>query len=234
MEHKSIALELKDLDNQKRTALIAHCVYNNIDRTGDISMKGMFNSSWERKNKIDFLYNHNDRMQPGGSVLRTFEDEEKAYTEVKFGDWTMGNDLIAMIEAGVIKGASFGYETEKKEYKEMSGKKVRLLRQVRHIETSLLTINPANPLAGVVYLTKAEDIQDFIAEMKSHIKAMDAFCRNTNGSDEIIKAIDAELKQAQDLLSKYDTASTPTIKDGEASRNDGYYKQLLLLNAKMN
>ena len=233
MEHKSIIFELKDMSKDSRTAVIAHAVYNNIDRVGDISTKGMFKSSWERKDSIDFLFNHKEG-ETGGTVKRTFEDDNKAYTEVKFGDWTLGNDMIAMIEAGVIKGASFGYETEKKEYITKDNRKVRVLRQVKHIETSLLTKNPANPLAGVVSLTKTEDIQDFIKELKSYVDSIDRFCRNTNASDETIKAIMAEVKQSQDLLSKYDTASTPLITDGDASRNDSFYKQLLLLNAKMN
>lgn len=233
MEHKSIPFEIKDMSKDSRTAIIAHAVYGNVDRVGDISTKGMFTSSWERKDAVDFLFNHDKDAEPGGNVIRTFEDDNKAYTEVKFGDWTMGNDLMAMIEAGVIKGASFGYETEKKEYKDVKGRKVRVLKQVKHIETSLLTKTPANPLAGIVSLTKAEDIQDFITEIKAHIDVMDRFCRNTNASDETIKAIYAELKQAQDLLSKYDTASTPLITDGGASRNDSFYKQLLLVNAKM-
>lgn len=239
MEHKSLLLEIKDMSKDSRTAIIAHAVYNNIDRVGDISTKGMFASSWERKDSVDFLFNH-DPGQVGGTVSRTFEDEQKAYTEVKFGNWRLGDDMISMIEAGVMKGASFGYETEKKEFKQIGDRRVRVLRQVKHIETSLLTKTPANPLAGLVSLTKAEDIQNFIAEHKAHLLAMENFCRNTSASDETIKAIMAEVKQAQDLLSKYDTVTTPLITDGVASRNDStgnaqaFYKQLLLLNAKMN
>lgn len=232
MEQKAITFEIKDMSRDSRTAIIAHAVYHNIDRVGDISLPGMFKSSWERKDAVDFYFNHDPANVPG-SVVRTFEDEQKAYTEVKFGKWKLGDDMIEMIEAGVIKGASFGFETEKKEYKEVKGRKVRLLRQVRHLETSLLTKTPANPLAGVVALTKADEIQNFITEIKAHISAMDQFCRNTNASDETIKAIYAEIKQAQDLLSKYDTASTPLITDGEASRNDSFYKQLLLLNMRL-
>ena len=233
MEHKDVPLELKDMDSGKRTALIAHAVYNNIDRVGDISTKGMFTKSWQERKSIDFLFNHQPKEIPG-NVLRTFEDDEKAYTEVKFGEWTLGNDVMAMVESGVIRGASFGYVTEKKENIEIKGRKVRKLKEVWHNETSLLTATPANPLAGVVSLTKAEDIQNFIAEIKSHIDVMDKFCRNTNASDETIQAIYAELKQAQDLLTKYDTADTPLITEPPASRNDSFYKQLLLINAKMN
>ena len=233
MEIKSIPLELKDVDTSKRTALIAHAVYNNIDRAGDISTKGMFNKSWQERKSIDFLFNHETKQIPG-NVIRTFEDDERAYTEVKFGDWTLGNDVMAMVEAGVIRGASFGYVTEKKEVVEIKGRKIRKLKEVWHNETSLLTAMPANPLAGVVSLTKSEDIQNFIAEVKSHIDAMDRFCRNTTASDETIISILSELKQAQDLLSKYDTAATPLITEPGASKNDSFYKQLLLLKTKLN
>lgn len=153
MEQKSLLFELKDLNYGSRTAIIAHAVYNNIDLVGDISTKGMFDKSWQENKSIDFYFNHDSGSVPG-SVLRTYEDETKAYTEVKFGNWKLGDDMIAMIDAGVIKGESFSYETIRKEFKEVTGKKVRVLKEVKHIETSLLTKNPANPLAGIVSLTK--------------------------------------------------------------------------------
>lgn len=171
MEKKSISLEMKDLSKDKRTAVIAHAVYNNIDRTGDISTKGMFKSSWERKDQVDFYFNH-DEENPIGNVIRTFEDEQKAYTEVKFGDWTAGNDVLEMADAGVLKGASFGYETEKKDYKTVNGKKIRVLKQVKHIETSLLTKQPANPLAGIVKLTKAFDVKALSAREQELFKTI--------------------------------------------------------------
>lgn len=154
MERKSIPLEFKDIDNGKRTATIAHAVYNVIDRVGDISTKGMFTKSWQESKSIDFLFNHNDE-EIVGNVTNTFEDEEKAYTEVKFGKWKLGDDVIEMAEAGVLRGASFGYKTEKKEDVLIKGRKVRKLKEVKHSETSLLTKIPAMPLAGIVKLNKS-------------------------------------------------------------------------------
>lgn len=155
MERKSIGFEIKDFSKGKRTAVIAHAVYNNIDRVGDISVKGMFSSSWSRGDDISFYFNHDDNQSPG-KVLRTFEDDEKAYTEVKFGNYTLGNDVLEMVDfGGVIKGASFGYETEKKDFINKSGRSIRRLLQVKHFETSLLTKEPANPLAGVVSYNKS-------------------------------------------------------------------------------
>lgn len=165
MERKSIELQFKDIDATKRTATIAHCVYNNIDRTDDISHKGMFNKSWNEKKDIDFLFNHKDG-EIVGNVLRVFEDDEKAYTEVKFGNWTLGDDVLEMADAKVLKGASFGYiPTRKPEYKMINGKKVRLLKEVMHGETSLLTKTPANPLAGIVKLNKSLFME--VPEIKS-------------------------------------------------------------------
>ena len=223
MEHKSVSLELKDMSRDKRTAVIAHAVYGNIDLVGDISTKGMFSSSWERKGKVDFLYNHREDEIPG-SVLRTFEDDHKAYTEVKFGNWKLGDDLLEMLEAEVIRGASFGYSTEKKEYKNINGKTIRVLRQVHHTETSLLTKTPANPLAGVVTYKK-EAAQDVAA----HLHRMQEFCRNSNASDETIQYFLGEIKSLETALSQYDTASTPLITDGDASRNDNEFATQLHL-----
>jgi len=228
MEHKSITFEIKDMSRDSRTAIIAHAVYNNIDRVGDISTKGMFNSSWERKDTVDFLFNH-DPGQVAGNVIRTYEDETKAYTEVKFGNWKLGDDMIAMVEAGVIKGASFGYETEKKEFIQKGDRKIRVLKQVKHIETSLLTKTPANPLAGLVTMTK-EAADAMLLELKENLAVMESFCRNTKASDDTIIGLLKQVDEYKNIITKYDTASTQVAPDGEASRNDNdtFRKKLLL------
>jgi HK97 family phage prohead protease len=171
MEIKSISLELKDLDASKRTAVIAHAVYNNIDRVGDISCKGMFDKTWKENKNIDFLFNH-EPDQIVGNVIRTFDDEEKAYTEVKFGNWTLGNDVLEMADSGVLRGASFGYVTEKKEFTMIKGKKVRKLKEVKHGETSLLTKLPANPLAGIVELHKSMELKTLSQQEQDMMKRM--------------------------------------------------------------
>jgi HK97 family phage prohead protease len=155
MERKAINFELKDIDKDKRTAIIAHAAYNNIDRTDDISRKGMFNKSWnESKEDISFYLNHNDEQAPG-KVVDVFEDESFAYTKAWLGTHTLGNDTLIMMDEGIIKKASFGYITEKKNFIDVKGKKVRELKEVRHFETSVLTKMPANPKAGVRQVVKA-------------------------------------------------------------------------------
>ena len=205
-EHKEINLEFKDMDRGKRTAVIAHAVYNSIDRVGDISTKGMFNKSWKEYKNIDFLFNH-EKSDIVGNVLSVFEDEHKAYTEVKFGKWALGDDVLEMADAGVLRGASFGYITEKKSFENIKGRRVRKLQEVRHIETSLVTTTPVHPEAGVVQLNKSLSEED-AATLANHISTMEKFCRETNASDECIIRILKEIEEAKSILLKYDTVDT--------------------------
>lgn len=160
MEKKSISLEFKDIDSSKRTAVIAHSVYNSVDRVGDIVAPGAFTKTWKEHKDVDFLFNHKED-QIVGSVTGLYDDEEKAYTEVKFGNWKLGDDVMEMAEAKVLRGASFGYVAEKKEFVQVKNKRVRKIKELYHGETSLLTKLPAHPLAGIVSLNKAFDDLEF-------------------------------------------------------------------------
>jgi len=155
MERKSISFELKDLDKTKRTAIIAHAAYDNIDFTQDISRKGMFTKSWqESKSDISFYLNHDDTQAPG-KVIDVYEDDKFAYTKASLGTHTLGNDVLIMMDEEIIKKASFGYITQRSTPITVKGKKVRELKEVTHIETSVLTKMPANIKAGVVSVVKA-------------------------------------------------------------------------------
>jgi len=220
-----IALEFKDLDTSKRTAVIKHAVYTSIDRVKDISTKGMFTKSWN-ENKPDFLFNHIEGKTPG-PTLRTFEDEGGGYTEVKFGNWTLGNDVMEMASEGVLKGASYGYITEKKDFVQIKGQKVRKLLEVRHIETSLLTVIPAHPEAGIVTLNKAFDMDDpsallqwndeQIQSMKAYVEELAKYCYKAKASDDTIQALQKQLTEYKQIISAYDTALTQLIPEPDAS-----------------
>jgi HK97 family phage prohead protease len=225
-----INLELKDLDTSKRTAVIKHAVYTSIDRVKDISTKGMFTKSWQ-ENKPDFLLNHVTGAT-AGPTLRTFEDNEGAYTEVKFGNWTLGNDALEMAAEGVLKGASFGYITHKKEFKEINKQKVRRLLEVQHIETSLLTVPPAHPEAGIMILNKADDLDyedatallqwndEQVQNMKAYVKQLEGYCRKSRASDDTIQALQKHLLEYKQIISDYDTALTQLATEPGAS-DDG-------------
>lgn len=181
IEVKNIPLELKDFDKGKREAVIAHAAYDNIDRTKDISRKGMFTKSWsESKADIFFYKNHNPELAPG-KVLDVFETESKAYTKVFLGTHTLGEDTLKMMDEGIITKASFGYIPIKKNFIEKNGQKIRELTEVKHIETSVLTMLQANPLASVESVTKA--FNNLMLEVKTLSQSENAALKRIMASD---------------------------------------------------
>lgn len=207
IEYKSVDLEVTDMNKESRTAIIAHAAYDNIDRLKDISRKGMFNKSWsENKSGIGFYVNHDPHQRPG-KVIDVFEDEKKAYTKVKMGNHTLGNDTLIMMDEGLIKDASFGFLTVQKNFINVKGQKVRELKEVKHIETSVVTDMPINPEAGVVKVYKSLAPVEIMA-LTEKLETMEKFCRNTKASDECILSILNQVVEIKALLSMNDTDST--------------------------
>ena len=214
-----VHLKVKDLDASKRTAVIKHAVYGSIDKTGDISHKGMFTKSWN-EGLPKFYFNHNKEQKPG-KTLRVSEDNEGAYTEVKFSNTTLGNDVMEMISDGIVEGASYGYLTIKKDYSEVKGRRIRNLREVKHSETSILNIEPAHDGAGVVSLIKSLDeiTEDEITELltwgdehitslKSYVQKIETYCRKATASDETIISLQNGLLEYKTIIQSFDTAIT--------------------------
>lgn len=155
LEYKSISLELKDLDTEHRTAILAHATYDNVDLGKDLIRKGAFTKSWkENKEDIGYYLNHDDEKTPG-KVTDVFEDNQHAYTKVWNGTHTLGNDTLKMMDEGVIKRVSFGFAATRSNKIEVKGAKVREIKELYHGETSVLTKLQMNPGSKVVKVTKA-------------------------------------------------------------------------------
>lgn len=239
LEYKTLPLKVDELSRDSRTAVIAHANYDNIDLLGDICRPGMFNKSWnEHKADIKFYVDHDPSQKPG-VVLDVWETKTQAMTKVKFGNYTLGNDMLEMVDMGVIDGASFGFKAMKFNALSVKGRKVRELKEVYHGETTLANgLPPINPLAKVLLVTKAGE--PLLLELKARMAKLEKFCRDTTASDECIQKILLEVKAINNLISQDDTADTP---DGEpdASDNDemnegmesSVLTQIKLINAKM-
>jgi HK97 family phage prohead protease len=151
---KAIQLQLKDLDMGKREAVLAHATYKTLDKDGDRSNRGMFDKSWKDQfHLIRYFLNH-DKKQAPGKALQAWDDEEHAYTRVKHGTHTLGEDVLKMMDEGVIMGVSFGFDPNR--YKEIKGKGKDFL-SVTHYETSALTHWGAHDSSHVVSVEKALD-----------------------------------------------------------------------------
>lgn len=182
MEYKSLKLELDSVNHQKGTATIAHAVYGNIDLVDDIAVKGLFTKTWqERKGDpmydISFYLNHDD-TQAAGIVTRCHDNETKAFTDVKAGTHTLGRDVLIMMDEGIARKASFGFETIKKDYVKKEKKQIRKLLEVDHLETSVLTRISANPLAGVMRVTKQFNPHTIALDIKQLSQTEQVFLTN--------------------------------------------------------
>lgn len=233
MEYKAIGFELKDLDREKRVAIIAHAVYDNIDKGKDISRKGMFNKSWmERKSDLRFFLNHDEEKVPG-KVLDVFETDQKAYTKAYLGTHSLGEDTLRMMDEGIITDASFGFKAIQVSHIKVKGVPVRELKEVYHGETSVLTHWGMNPLSKVEMVKKSVGLESCLVELKQHIVTMENFCRNTRASDECIKSILQELEEAKAVINRYDTADTQLIIEPDASVSNELYRKALLIKNKI-
>lgn len=116
----------------------------------------MFNKSWaEHKSDVKFLVDH-DMSQKPGVVTDLWETKSHAITKVKFGNYTLGNDMLEMLDMGVVDSASFGFHAVKSNKMEVKGKKVRELKEVYHGETTLVHGDiPINPDAKIISVTKS-------------------------------------------------------------------------------
>lgn len=171
IEHKAIPLTVDELSKDSRTVVFAHATYDSIDRLGDISRPGMFAKSWsERKADVKFLIDHNMGMKPG-KVVDLWETKAQAFTKAKLGNHTLGNDTLEMLDMGLIDSASYGFIATKAAKIDVKGKKVRELKEVYHVESTLANaLAPVHPDSKVVVVTKAFD--EMAANMAIELKAL--------------------------------------------------------------
>lgn len=188
VEYKSIPLKTQDVDTSKRTAVIAHSAYNNIDRGADRANRGMFTKSWKDGiDDISLYFNHYETQAPG-LVTGVREDSEFAYTEAKMGTHTLGNDVLIMLQEGIIKKASFGFIPVVAPVVSIKGRKIRDLKEVKHVETSLLTAMPMNEKTRIVDVKSYDGAKLDLKALTDHEQT---FLTNiiSNGNNQIRAAL---------------------------------------------
>lgn len=209
MEYKSLPLELDSLSLEKGTATIAHSVYNSIDLVDDIALRGMFTKTWQERKQADgsmdiMAYVNHDDTQAFGRVLRTHDNETKAFTDVKAGTHTLGRDTLIQMDEKIIRKASFGFETKKRKFITKEKKQIRQLQEVDHLETSVLTRLSAHPSAGVVkvnkhYINTAGIMVDIKSLDQNEQAFLSSMIRSRQGDLEKIVAFSGGLDVTSDL-----------------------------------
>lgn len=195
---KSIELNIKDIDMSKREAVIAHATYKSPDSDGDKSLRGMFDKSWKVNfSLLRFFLNHKKDQAPG-KPLQAWDDSEHAYTKTKLGTHTLGDDVLKMLDEGVIVAASFGFEPLRYKENKSGGKD---FIEVKHYETSVLTHWGAHENSGIISVEKAADIPKFNLKQLNEQEQALLVRLIGNGMDSIQAAVEvaAQLDTDSDL-----------------------------------
>lgn len=159
---KAIDLSVKDIDLNKREAVIAFATYKSLDLDGDRSNRGMFDKSWrENQGIVRYFLNH-DKKQAPGKIEQLWDDDSHAYARVKHGTHTIGEDVLKQLDEGIIVAASFGFDPVR--YKDIKGKG-KDFTEVKHYEVSALTHWGAHTDSGPVKVNKS--LSEFNFRLKS-------------------------------------------------------------------
>lgn len=158
MLYKGTTFDTKDLDKSKRTAIIKFASYGTLDRDNDMSTKGMFTRSWNNAPQdIRFFLNHEKKQAPGRPEAFSdgrpafWEDESGAYARVKLGTHTLGEDVLKMMDEGIITNNSFGFDPIQSTQIKDKGK---MFKEVKLWEVSVLTHWGAHPDSTVMEVHK--------------------------------------------------------------------------------
>jgi uncharacterized protein len=191
--YKTLELEVKDVDKKEGIISGYFSAFGVKDADGDVIHPGAFSRSiqeWgpEAKGRIKHLMNHNP-SQPLGKILELKEDGYGLFYRSKIGSHSLGLDFIKMVESGLIREHSIGFQDLTPEGKR-KGDDCNNMTDVKLYEGSSLTAWGANEFTHITDLKESPE----------RIKLLEKFIRETDATDETIEKCIAyinELKQKE-------------------------------------
>mgnify|MGYP000009601888 FL=1 len=184
LQFKKFCIDQKDItyDSEKRVISGYAAIFGNIDKAGDMLVKGCFTKSIQERgpessanDKIIFLWMHN-MDEPIGfpTVLR--EDDRGLYFEAYVDDVPRGNQAITQLESGTLNQFSIGFQYvwEKCEWDDERG--CLIVKEVKLYEFSVVSIG-AN---GDTEYLGLKSIKDIEAEYKKLADEISSFCSGMN------------------------------------------------------
>lgn len=152
--YKAASGSYKDVDLNKREALVNFATYGSKDRDGDIANQGMFKKSWEEFKDVRLFYNH-DKLKAPGVILKMWDDASGATAHVKFSRSTLGNDTLLEIQDEVVKDSSYLFVPQKAKQLANGGYDYK---EVFHKEVSVLTHWGAHPESKIKAVAKSAEL----------------------------------------------------------------------------
>lgn len=200
-EYKGFDLAIKDVSKGVVTGYFAS--FNTVDSDNEVFLAGAFTKSInENIGRIKHLLDH-DTTKAVAKIQVLKEDAQGLYYESKAGTHNIGQDFLKMAESGIITEHSVGFRRVPKKEETKSG--INYISEVRLFEGSSLQAWGANsntPMLGV------KSMFEDSAKVEKRIKALEAFCRTTDATDETIELLLLEIKQLTQYIQDLTTPIT--------------------------
>lgn len=174
---KSFDVKEYRFDKESRTISGYAAIFNNVDKSDDMLMKGCFaRSIIERgpeskaNDKIIFLWMHN-MSEPIGKITTLYEDAKGLYFEAVIDKIDLGDRALIQLESGTLNQFSFGYDYvwDKCEWVEVNGKYVFVVGEVVLYEISVVSIG-CNGETEYTGLKTAEEFNKANNELQDEIE----------------------------------------------------------------
>lgn len=218
LEYLVVPIEWKAADDGDENTLVGYAsTFGNVDLGGDVVVKGAFTKSVETikaGNGIPLLADH---VASTASVLGTIYDAEQDGKGLKItariSKAPSAQDTAVKLREGHLSKLSIGYESMDDAYEDRDGMRVRLLKDIKLWETSVVVF-PMNPKATISRVkTFAEGIP--AAERKALADMLHEAEAAVVGVDSATMDASATGPSGEPL------AAPPAVKDGDIPNAGG-------------
>ncbi len=179
--YKSFGLEIKSVDEEKRTVSGYLASFSNIDSDKDMLIKGCFAKSISERGpgtstarKIAFLWMH-DMKEPLGKFTKLQEDNTGLYFEAVIDKIPLGDRALEQYASGTLNQHSIGYKYiwDKLEYDETQD--CFIVKEVDLFEGSVVTLgcNENTPFMGMKSTDLESQRNQLIKETESCLKGIE-------------------------------------------------------------
>jgi HK97 family phage prohead protease len=168
LEHKTLAFEVKALDEAAGTITLYAAIFGNLDRQGDIIEPGAFRNLPEFVADGWLDLNHHNYSLPIGTIEAATQDAKGLLVTARFHTTEEAQKCRTVVRERMDRGktvkCSIGYRTIDAAFEQRDGDMVRRLKSIEVFEVSVVNL-PANPMAEVTGVKGVERLSELKAEV---------------------------------------------------------------------
>lgn len=163
IEYKSFEIEIKEISDTGSFEGYG-AVFGNIDQGLDRIESGAFKKTLREKKTFPLLWQH-DSTEPIG-IFTAKQDDNGLLVKGELNlEVNRAREALSLLRQKAINGLSIGYSAIKHEYETIKNQTIRILKEIKLYETSIVTF-PMNTLAQVTSVKELNNIFQQILENK--------------------------------------------------------------------